>query len=52
MMMALEGTPRRLRVVAPGGEQIVEWPDAQSELHLTGPAVVLARGEWLAEATR
>ena len=52
MMMALEGAPRRLRVVAPGGEQVVEWRDAQSELRLTGPAVVLARGEWLAEVTR
>jgi diaminopimelate epimerase len=52
MMMALEGAPRRLRVVAPGGEQIVEWPDAQSELRLTGPAVVLAHGQWLAEGTR
>lgn len=52
MMMALEAAPRRLRVVAPGGEQIVEWRDAQSELRLTGPAVVLVRGEWLAEGTR
>jgi diaminopimelate epimerase len=52
MMMALEETPRRLRVLAPGGEQIVEWPDAKSELLLTGPAVVLARGEWLPEVTR
>jgi diaminopimelate epimerase len=52
MMMALEGAPRRLRVVAPGGEQIVEWPDTESELHLTGPAVVLAQGQWLPEAAR
>lgn len=52
MMMALEAAPRRLRVVAPGGEQIVEWRDAQAELRLTGPAVVLARGEWLPGGTR
>lgn len=52
MMMALEAAPRRLRVVAPGGEQVVEWRDAQSELRLTGPAVVLARGEWLPGETR
>ncbi len=52
MMMALEGTPRRLRVLAPGGEQIVEWRDEQSELRLTGPAAVLARGEWLAGTAR
>jgi diaminopimelate epimerase len=48
MMMALESAPRRLRVRAPGGEQIVEWPSASAEMQLTGPAVVLARGQWLA----
>jgi diaminopimelate epimerase len=48
MMIALEGAPSRLRVLAPGGEQLVEWPDASAELQLTGPAVVLARGQWLA----
>jgi diaminopimelate epimerase len=47
MMMALEGAPRRLRVRAPGGEQLVEWPGPREELRLTGPAVVLARGQWL-----
>jgi diaminopimelate epimerase len=47
-MMALEGAPSRLRVLAPGGEQLVEWPGAGAELRLTGPAVVLAHGEWLA----
>jgi diaminopimelate epimerase len=52
MMMELQGAPRRLRVVAPGGEQIVEWRDARSELQLTGPAVVLAHGQWLPEGTR
>ena len=51
-MMALEGAPRRLRVLAPGGEQVVEWPDERSELRLTGPAVVLARGEWLPGGAR
>lgn len=48
MMIALEGTPSRLRVLAPGGEQLVEWPGAGAELRLTGPAVVLAHGQWLA----
>jgi diaminopimelate epimerase len=52
MMMALEGVPRRLRVLAPGGEQVVEWPDASAELRLTGPAVVLAHGQWLPGGTR
>lgn len=46
-MIALEGAPSRLRVLAPGGEQLVEWPSADAELQLTGPAVVLARGQWL-----
>jgi diaminopimelate epimerase len=47
-MMALEGAPSRLRVLAPGGEQLVEWPGVGAELRLTGPAVVLAHGQWLA----
>jgi diaminopimelate epimerase len=46
-MIALEGAPRRLRVLAPGGEQLVEWPGESEELQLTGPAVVVARGQWL-----
>ena len=50
-MIALEGTPARLRVLAPGGEQVVEWPDRGAELQLTGPAVVVARGHWLAGET-
>jgi diaminopimelate epimerase len=48
MMMALEGAPTRLRVRAPGGEQLVEWPSRNEELLLTGPAVIVARGQWLA----
>lgn len=50
-MIALQGAPARLRVLAPGGEQVVEWPDRIAELQLTGPAVVLARGQWLAGET-
>ena len=50
-MIALEGAPARLRVLAPGGEQVVEWPDRGAELQLTGPAVVVARGQWLAGET-
>ena len=46
-MIALEGAPRRLRVLAPGGEQLVEWPGPSEELQLTGPAVIVARGQWL-----
>lgn len=46
-VMTMENAPRRLRVLAPGGEQVVEWPDEAAELRLTGPAVVLAGGRWL-----
>ena len=52
MMIALEGVPRQLRVLAPGGEQIVEWSEERSELRLTGPAVVLAHGQWLPKGVR
>jgi diaminopimelate epimerase len=40
------GAARRVRVRAPGGEQIVEWPD-QENLFLTGWAEVVFDGEWL-----
>lgn len=37
-----------LRVVAPGGAQSVSWGGAGTELELTGPATLIARGEaWL-----
>jgi len=34
-----------LAVVAPGGEQTVAWSGPGTELYLTGPAVLIARGE-------
>ena len=34
-----------LRVVAPGGPQTVIWSGPQTELELTGPASLIARGE-------
>ena len=34
-----------LRVVAPGGSQVVNWRGQGSELELTGPAALIARGE-------
>ena len=34
-----------LRVVAPGGAQSVSWGGAGTELELTGPATLVARGE-------
>ena len=37
-----------LRVVAPGGPQTVSWSGTGTELELTGPATLIARGEaWL-----
>jgi diaminopimelate epimerase len=43
--MVLRQTSRRLAVHAPGGTQQVEWPDANSEILLTGPAQLIASGE-------
>ena len=43
--MALNGCFSPLRVVAPGGAQIVTWDGPGSELKLTGPAALIARGE-------
>jgi diaminopimelate epimerase len=34
-----------LRVIAPGGAQMIEWGGAGSELQLTGPAELIAQGE-------
>lgn len=43
--VALHGCESPLRVVAPGGPQTVIWDGAGSELSLTGPAALIARGE-------
>ncbi|MGD0891578.1 MAG: diaminopimelate epimerase [Terracidiphilus sp.] len=43
--IALHGCTSPLTVVAPGGAQTVEWNGAGSELYLTGPATLIARGE-------
>ncbi len=43
--MALRGTARELTAVAQGGAQQVVWPDAQSEMMLTGPAEIICTGE-------
>jgi diaminopimelate epimerase len=43
--LALYGCTSPLRVVAPGGAQSVAWDGAGSELRLTGPATLIARGE-------
>jgi diaminopimelate epimerase len=43
--IALHGCASPLRVVAPGGAQTVEWGGPGSELLLTGPAALIARGE-------
>jgi diaminopimelate epimerase len=41
--LGLAGTP--LTVVAPGGAQTVAWDGPGTELKLTGPAALIARGE-------
>jgi diaminopimelate epimerase len=43
--IAFHGCTSPLTVVAPGGIQTVTWPGPGSELQLTGPASLIARGE-------
>ncbi len=43
--LALHGCVSPLTVVAPGGPQTVAWSGSGSELFLTGPAALIARGE-------
>jgi len=42
--MSLRGVARSLSAMAEGGGQGVEWPDAQSEMKLIGPAVIICKG--------
>jgi diaminopimelate epimerase len=43
--LAFKGCTSPLKVVAPGGAQTVAWDGPGKELHLTGPAALIARGE-------
>jgi diaminopimelate epimerase len=43
--LALSSCTSPLRVVAPGGTQTVTWEGPGTELNLTGPASLIARGE-------
>ncbi len=43
--IAFHGCGSPLRVAAPGGEQIVAWPDRAGEVTLTGSAAMIAWGE-------
>jgi diaminopimelate epimerase len=43
--MTLRGVKRSLTAVAEGGSQRVVWPDARSEMMLTGPAEIVCVGE-------
>jgi diaminopimelate epimerase len=43
--IAMSGCVSPLRVVAPGGAQTVTWDGPGTELKLTGPAALIARGE-------
>lgn len=45
--MALKGVARELNAVAQGGTQRVVWPEAQTEMMLTGPAEIICKGEAL-----
>lgn len=47
--IGLHGCSSPLRVIAPGGEQTVEWQGGQSELLLRGPAILLAEGDAFVE---
>jgi diaminopimelate epimerase len=47
--IALNGCQSPLTVAAPGGAQTIAWSGPGSELYLTGPASLIARGEaWAA----
>lgn len=43
--IGLYGCTSPLQVIAPGGAQSVAWSGPQTELFLTGPAALIARGE-------
>jgi diaminopimelate epimerase len=43
--LALNGCRSPLTVTAPGGAQTIAWSGPGTELHLTGPAALIARGE-------
>jgi diaminopimelate epimerase len=43
--IAMHGCKSPLTVIAPGGAQSVEWSGPGTELQLTGPAALIARGE-------
>ena len=43
--MTLRQTRRTLNAIAEGGPQTVTWPTQASEMHLTGPAEIICRGE-------
>jgi diaminopimelate epimerase len=47
--IALHGCRSPLTVVAPGGAQTVEWDGTGTEVRLTGPATLIARGEAFVE---
>jgi diaminopimelate epimerase len=43
--IAFDGCQSPLTVVAPGGAQTIAWSGPGTELYLTGPASLIARGE-------
>jgi diaminopimelate epimerase len=43
--IALRDTARELTAIAEGGPQRTVWPDANTPMHLTGPAEIICSGE-------
>lgn len=43
--ITLRGVERELTAIAEGGAQQVVWPATDQEMHLTGPAQIVCRGE-------
>lgn len=45
-MIGVHHADHELDVIAPGGAQTVHWPGPGEKLYLTGPATLIARGEF------
>ncbi|HEX4285337.1 MAG TPA: diaminopimelate epimerase [Terracidiphilus sp.] len=45
-MIAVHHADREIEVIAPGGAQTVRWQGIGEKLYLTGPATLVARGEF------
>ncbi len=51
-MIGVHHAMNEVEVIAPGGAQVVRWQGEGQNLHLTGPATLVARGEfWAGESS-